>query len=145
MQKHSQYFLRRVKILVHCPKLWKVLFRVPPTVLAVLIFPLVLSCASFPSPSILANQSNTTSRTIDGTGLPWDPRWWTLRTSTVSEVEIDNSTIVAPKYSAMEAELVFIWYIPHLVLRINWWVMNYRINCRIDMNYVNKIVQIVKP
>ena len=77
----------------------------PPTVLVALNCLLCLSCISFPSPSILANQSNTTSRTIVGTGLPRDPRWWTLRTNTVSEVETDNNTIVAPKYWAVEAEL----------------------------------------
>ena len=104
MLTYFNYIILMNQDLSPLPKFWKKRLPQPPTILVVLRSSLCWSCTSFPSPSILANQSNTISRTIVGTALPRDPRWWTLRTNTVGDVEIDNNKIVAPKYWAAEAE-----------------------------------------
>ena len=71
-----------------------------PTIFVLLVC--LLFSPHFPTLSIFANQSNTTNSTNGGTGLPRDPRWWTLRTKTVNAVDIASNKMVAPKYWAVE-------------------------------------------
>ena len=83
------------------------------TILALLFLDSYLFVSVFLIRSTLANQSNTTSCTTDGTGLPRDPRWWILSTTTVNAVDIANNTMVAPKYWAVEQHMLIHEHVPH--------------------------------